>query len=102
MQIDPIKPSLKAPGTNLLTIKCNKPLSTFAFKLNLRRYTKDNNTTNSAAVEAMALRAEVSARRQESGLTEQMRLALPGEAGGLLRTSTRPMMNPLLLLSASV
>ena len=38
MQLDPIKPTLKAPGPNLLTLKCDEPLSTFAFKFNLRRY----------------------------------------------------------------
>ena len=40
MQIDPIKPTLKAPGTKLLKLKCDKPLSNFAFEFNLRRYTK--------------------------------------------------------------
>jgi hypothetical protein len=34
----PIKPMLKAPGTNLLTLQCDEPLLTFAFKFNLRRY----------------------------------------------------------------
>ena len=40
VQVDPIKPTLKAPGTNLLTLKCDEPPSTFAFKSNLRRYIK--------------------------------------------------------------
>ena len=39
VQVDPIKPTLKAPGTKLLKLKCDKPLSNFAFKINLRRYT---------------------------------------------------------------
>ena len=39
MQVHPIKPKLKAPGTTLLTLKCDEPLSTFAFKINLRHYT---------------------------------------------------------------
>jgi len=39
VQVDPIKPKLKTPGTNLLTLNCDEPLSTFAFKFNLRRYT---------------------------------------------------------------
>jgi len=38
VQIDPIKTTLKAPGTNLFTLKCAEPLSTSAFKFNLRRY----------------------------------------------------------------
>ena len=40
MQVDPIKPKLKAPRTNLLTLKCDELLSTFAFKSNLRRYSE--------------------------------------------------------------
>ena len=39
VQVDPIKPTLKAPGTKLLKLQYDKPLSTFAFKFNLRRYT---------------------------------------------------------------
>ena len=35
-----MKPTLKAPGANLLTLKCDKLLSSFAFKFNLRRYNK--------------------------------------------------------------
>ena len=41
MQVDPIKPTLKAPGTNPLTLKNDEALSTFAFKINLRRYNKE-------------------------------------------------------------
>ena len=40
MQVHPIKPMLKPPGTNLLTQKYDAPLSFFAFNFNLRRYTK--------------------------------------------------------------
>ena len=40
MQVDPIKPTLKAPGIKLLKLKCDKPLSNFAFNFNLRRYTQ--------------------------------------------------------------
>jgi hypothetical protein len=38
VQVDPIKPTLKAPGTQRLTLKCNELLSNFAFKCKLRRY----------------------------------------------------------------
>jgi len=38
VQVDPIKPVLKAPGSVLLKLRCDKLLSTFAFKLKLRRY----------------------------------------------------------------
>ena len=33
-----MKPTLKAPGTKLLKLKYDEPLSIFAFKFNLRRY----------------------------------------------------------------
>jgi len=39
VQVDPIKSTLKAPGIQLLKLKCDKPLSNFAFKFNLSRYT---------------------------------------------------------------
>jgi len=39
VQVDPIKPTLKAPGIKLcIKLTCDKPLSNFAFKFNLRRY----------------------------------------------------------------
>ena len=40
MQVDPVKPMLKPPGTKHLKLKCDMLLSTFAFKINLRRYDK--------------------------------------------------------------
>ena len=40
VELDPIKPTLIAPGTNLLTLKYIEPLSTFAFKFNVRHYMK--------------------------------------------------------------
>ena len=43
MQVDPIKPALKAPGTKRLKLKYYKLLSTFGFNFNLRRYTKAGN-----------------------------------------------------------
>ena len=38
MQVDPIKSTLKAPGTKLLKLKIYAPLSNCALKFNLRRY----------------------------------------------------------------
>ena len=38
MQVDPIKPTLKSPGTMCLKLKHGKLLSSFAFNVNLRRY----------------------------------------------------------------
>jgi len=39
VQVDPIKPTLKAPGSKRLKLIFDGPLSNFAFKFNLRRYT---------------------------------------------------------------
>jgi hypothetical protein len=38
VQVDPIKPTLKAPGIKLLKLKYDKPLSNVAFKFTLRLY----------------------------------------------------------------
>jgi len=38
VQVDPMKPKLKPPGTKRLKLKCDILLSTLAFKFNLRRY----------------------------------------------------------------
>ena len=38
MQVDPVKPELKAPGSKRLKPKCDNPPSNFAFNLKLRRY----------------------------------------------------------------
>ena len=40
MQVDPIRPTLKAPGSKRLKRKCDEAPSHCAFKLNLRRYIK--------------------------------------------------------------
>ena len=40
MQVAPIKPTLKTPGTKRLRLRCDEPLSDFAFNFNLRRYTQ--------------------------------------------------------------
>ena len=38
MQVNPIKPMLKAPGTKRLTLTHGELLSSFALKFNLRHY----------------------------------------------------------------
>jgi len=38
VQVDPIKPKLTAPGCIRLKLKCDDPLSKFAFNFKLRRY----------------------------------------------------------------
>ena len=39
VQIDPIKPTLRAPAIKLLKLTYDEVLSSFAFSFNLRRYT---------------------------------------------------------------
>ena len=59
MQVDPIKPTLKAPGTKRLKLKCDEPLLNFAFNSKLRRY-------NMAMVDwLIAARADVNAARSD-------------------------------------
>ena len=43
MQVDPMKPTLKAPGSQRLKLIRDRLVSSLAFKSNLRRYTKDMN-----------------------------------------------------------
>jgi len=64
VQVDPINPTLKAPGPQHLILKYDKLLSTCAFKFNLRRYNPifaaieldyadaDQDATGEAAAEA--------------------------------------------------
>ena len=51
VQVDPSKPTLTAPGTKRLKLKCDEPLSNFAFKCNLRHYILDD---RAAAAEEVA------------------------------------------------
>ena len=55
MQVDPVKPKLKPPGTKHLIQNCDILLSTSAFKFNLRRYNEgDNESDTVGAVEGTA------------------------------------------------
>ena len=42
MQVDPIEPKVKPPGSERLKLKCDVLLSNAAFKFNLRRYSMDD------------------------------------------------------------
>jgi len=46
VQVDPIRPKLKAPGTKRLKLKYDKLLSRFAFKFKLRHYTMTMDPTS--------------------------------------------------------
>ena len=53
MQVDPIKPTLKAPVTKRLKLKYDGPLSNIAFKFNLRRYTMGFMKTLNAIIQRL-------------------------------------------------
>ena len=46
VQVGPIKPTLKPPGTKRLNVKCDKLLSNFAFQFKLRRYSLSREAGN--------------------------------------------------------
>jgi hypothetical protein len=48
VQVDPIKPTLKAPGTERLKLEQDGLLSNFGFKFNLRHYSKDQTAIHEA------------------------------------------------------
>ena len=52
MQVDPIKPKLKAPGTKRLKLQCDEALSNFSFTFNLHRYSKARAMKAEAAMAA--------------------------------------------------
>jgi len=71
VQVHPIKPRLKAPGTKRLKLKYDNLLSRFAFKCNLRRY-------HSVAQLELLLKAQQDILK----------------AGGFLRSTIRPTLIP--------
>ena len=83
MQVDSIKPMLKAPGTKLLKPEYDELLSRFAFKFNLRRYilVEEDNIMSDAFFGSPSPRAsEVMAPKAEE---EAMAPGVPTMAGGL-------------------
>ena len=54
MQVDPIKPKLKPPGSNRLKLKCKMLLSSSAFNFNLRRYAAESGAMTGAEREVRA------------------------------------------------
>jgi len=80
VQVDPIKPVLKAPCSKRLKPKHDGPLSLFAFKFNLRRSTKGGSSAAAAAAAAAAAMATSAAA--EEGVPEHVRLLLEAQVGG--------------------
>jgi len=92
VQVAPIKPTLKAPGTKHLKLKTKTLLSHFGFKFNLRHY----NVARAAAGEADTFRRLADDRairidelEQQAG-TDRYCPPCHRNASGSMRTSTRP------------
>jgi hypothetical protein len=49
VQVDPIKPAVKAPGIKRLKLNYDKMLSSFGFNFNLRRYIEAQMHENAGA-----------------------------------------------------
>jgi len=94
VQVDPIKPTSKAPGTRRLKLNYDEPLSRFAFKFNLRRCNKevlerlDPNSRASLSRAASALRDAVSPRS-----IFPLGLSGAGTTGGAAGAYTRPLLS---------
>ena len=48
MQVDPVKPNLKPPGTKRLKLNCDELRSTSAFKFNMRRFMMKDDAEDAA------------------------------------------------------
>jgi hypothetical protein len=94
-----MKPVLKAHGTERLKRNCHELLSSFAFRFNLRRYTEEVMRVELEAASDEKVRLESLAR---AGAIAELGETLRAEAGGLLRISTRPTLNPQTNGSVSV
>ena len=55
VQVDPIKHVSKAPGTILLKLRCDGPLSNVAFKINLRRHSKEGSALRLLVIQLLIL-----------------------------------------------
>ena len=74
LQIDPIKSTLKAPGTKRSKLKCYEPLSILAFDFNLRRYTLHPTMANNFQAVATGTRVRLTGRGLHSS-TFQLNLS---------------------------
>jgi hypothetical protein len=91
VQVDPINPTLKALGTKRLKLKCDEPLSNFAFKFNLRRYTLEGtsvqmaNTTDAELAEALVMAKEYTNVSMAGAYTRPLFIPLHGPTPSTLR-----------------
>jgi hypothetical protein len=84
VQVDPIKPMLKAAGITLLELKYDTALSNFAFEFNLRRYSVGAAPAHVRLQDAEYLRHLAAAHLAQSVAPSASASAPPG--AGLVRT----------------
>jgi len=65
VQVDPIKPTLKVPGTKRLKVQYDELLSSFPFKFNLRRYIEVREELAAAAAAAVVGRCRLTVSKLE-------------------------------------
>ena len=81
MQVDPIKPTLKAPGTKRLKLKYDEPLSNVALKVNLRRYNLAGDCLVEVTKQLFLTDIEVSAANAAEGAAASAAAAGEGARG---------------------
>jgi hypothetical protein len=74
VQVDPMKPTLKAPETKPLNLQYDEPLSIFAFNFNLRRYSQ---VSASALANSTSMMKPKCAESDSRHKVERRRLTLP-------------------------
>ena len=82
MQVDPIKPTLKAPGTVRLKLKYDEPPSNFAFKFKLRRYTEVAKEAERLSALEETHAASVAALKATEAAAEAAEITLTGVQSG--------------------
>ena len=65
MQIEPIRPTLKAPRSKHLKLKYDVPLSNCAFNFNLRRYIKGSDTELEELLKSLQAQYEAGKKKKD-------------------------------------
>jgi len=70
VQVHPIEPTLKTPGTERLKLENEQLLSNFAFNFNLRRYIKDDAEAEAGPHLTICFQLNLSIFECASGVTQ--------------------------------
>jgi len=82
VQVDPIKPMLKPPGTKHLILRCDILLSNFAFKFDLRRYSWAAMTALARTLRRQRRRRQRQQRRRKPRLLPAASVTSAGVGAG--------------------